>query len=128
MRSVLPLVGIAALMVFGFVVLMTALTYDPTVKSDRRRERALARERRPQPKPLRRQAQRALSARRSAVRELAVTLRTRVIELADEWWPRVRHHARDVRFRWLTLESTTGQVIAAAAASVAAACLIVTLE
>jgi len=38
---VLSLVGIAALMVFGFVVLITALTYDAPVKSDRPRDLAL---------------------------------------------------------------------------------------
>ena len=36
----------------------------------------------------------------------------------------VRHHALDARVRWLTLESTTGQVIAVAAVSVLAACLL----
>ena len=34
MGGVLPLVGIAALAVFGFVVWVTAFTSDPPVKSD----------------------------------------------------------------------------------------------
>ena len=126
MGSVLPLVGIAALMVFGMVVLLTALAYEPPPQSDRPPDRALARERGPQRK-LRRQAQRALSARRSATQESVVPVRTRAIALADEWWPRLRRHARAARVRGLTLESTTGQLIAAAAASVVAAHLIVTL-
>jgi hypothetical protein len=125
MGSVLPLVGIAALMVFGFVVLMTALTYDPPppAKNDRPRDGASASESRAQ---LGRQAQRALAARRSALRELAVSLSTRAIALAIEWWPRLRHYARDARVRWLSLEWTTGQLIAAASASVIMAYLIVT--
>jgi hypothetical protein len=134
MGSVLPLVGIAVLMVFGFVVAITALSYDPRAKFDRPRDRASARERRPQWTRLRRGAQRALSAGREAARELAVaagelavTLLTRAIAFAHEWWPRLHYHARHARRRWLTLESTTGQVIAATAASVAVALLIVTL-
>jgi hypothetical protein len=124
---VLPLVGIVALMVFGFGVLITALTYDAPVKLDTPRDRALARERRPQRKQLRRHVEHALTTRRSDAWELAVTLRARAIALADEWWPRLRYYARDARVRWLTLESTTGQLIAVSAASVVAACLIVTL-
>jgi hypothetical protein len=125
MGSVLPLVGIAALMLFGVVVLTTALIYDAPAKSDRLRDRASARQRRPQRKQLRRKAQRPLSSRRSAARELAVTLSTRSIALAEEWWPRLRHHARAARYRWLTLESTTGQLIAAVAGAVLVGYLIV---
>ena len=121
MESVLSLVGIAALMVFGLVVLLTALTYDPPIRSSR--DRPLRSERRPKRAQLRRQAQGALSARRKDVQELAVTLRMRALALADDWLPRLRHHAR-ARVRWLTLESTAGQVIASAAASVAAGYLI----
>jgi hypothetical protein len=128
MGSVLPWVGIAAIMVFGFVVLLTAVTYHAPVKSGKPPDPGLAREHRPQREQWRRQAQDALSARRSAVWELALTLRTRAIALAVEWWPRLRHHARGARVRWLTLESTPGQLIAVAAASVIAGCLIVMLE
>jgi hypothetical protein len=125
MGSVLPLVGIAALMVIGFVVLMTALTYEAPIKSDRPRDRTLARERRRlQRKQLRRQSHRASSAGLGGVRALALTLRTWAIALAREWWPGLRHHARRSRARWLSLESTTGQVIAAVLASVAAGFLI----
>ena len=134
------MLGIAALMVFGFVVWMTALMYDAPVKSDRLRDRASAHQR-PRWTQLRREAQQALSAARSAARELAVagrelavaarelavTLSTRAIALADEWWPRLRDYARDARGRWLTLESTTGQLIAAAAGSLILGYLIVTL-
>jgi hypothetical protein len=58
------------------------------------------------------------------VSERAVALRTRAV--ADAWWPRLRHHARGARVRWLTLESTIGQVIAAGAMSLVAAWLVVT--
>ncbi len=131
--SVLPLVGIAALIVFGFVVLLTALTYDPPTKLDKPRDRAAARERRPQWAQLRREAQQASSVGRSAARELAVAARElgvgllmRAIALAEEWWPRVRYHARDARVRWLTLETTAGQLIAVASASVFVGYLIAT--
>ena len=89
----------------------------------------------------------ALSARRSAVRELAVTRSTRAkalvnewkprlrhhardvrdqtIALAREWWPRVHHQAHDVRVRWLSLESATGPLLAVASVSVVVAYLIV---
>ena len=116
--------GIAALMVFGFVVLITALTYDAPVKSDRPRDLALAHKRRRQRRErLGRQRQQASSVGRWAVRAAAVELHTLVTTLARKWWPSLRHHAR--RSRWLTLDSTTGQLIAGAAASVIAGCLIV---
>lgn len=124
MGSVLPLVGIAALAVLGLGVLLTALTYDPPVKGHKPRDRALARERRLQRKK-RTQAQHAMPAWRGTIREWAVTSRTRAIALAEEWRPRLSHYARYARARWLTLDSTTGQLIAACAASVVAACLIV---
>ena len=124
MGSVLPLVGIAALMVFGFVVLMTALTYDSPPKSERPPHRPSAGERRQQRKQLRRQTHPA-PARRSAVRKLVVTPSTRAIELARDSWPRWRYHVRDARVRWLSLESTTGQLIATASISVVVAYLIV---
>jgi hypothetical protein len=124
MGSVLPLVGIAALMVVGLVILMTALTYDPSAKQARTRDPASAWKRRSQRKQMQSRAARALSARRTAPRELAVALRTRAV--ADAWWPRFHHHARGARIRWLTLESTTGQLIAGAAMSVVAAWLVVT--
>jgi hypothetical protein len=41
------------------------------------------------------------------------------------WWPRLRYHARDTRVRWLSLQSKTGQVIAAVSVSVVMAYLIV---
>ena len=127
MGNVLPLVGIAALMVVGFVILMTALTYDsrvrPNVPSDSSGRRGVQR------KQGTGQVQRAMSDLHNAVRALAVTLRTRAfaltksamrlrsqaIALAGEWWPRVRHHATDPEGRWLTLESTFLQVIVIAA-------------
>jgi hypothetical protein len=141
--SVLPVVGIAALMVFGLVVLLTALTYDPPVRSDKPNKRASARERRLAWDRWRRHAHQSLSerrlaweqwrthahqslsARRSAVQELAVALGTRALALAKEWWPRVRHRATDAQGRWLTAESITGQVIAVAVVSLVAAYLIV---
>jgi hypothetical protein len=67
-----------------------------------------------------------VSAWRDAVRELrevTVALHT----LADEWGLRLRHYAGHARARWLTLESTTGQVLACAAMSVVAAWLLVTI-
>ena len=127
MGSVLPLVGIAALAVLGLVVLLTELTYDASVKADKPRDRPISREHRRQRKEWRTQAQHAVPAWRSAIGEWAVTSRMRAIALAEEWRPRFSHHARYVRARWLTLESTTGQLIAAAAASVVAACFIVML-
>jgi len=130
----LPLVGIAALMVFGFVVLMTALTHDPPPELDRLRGRASVGDRRPRWRELRREAQQASSAGRSAARKLAVTapalavaLLTGAIALAEAWWPRVHYHARDARVRWLTLETTTGQLIAFGSASVFVGWLIATL-
>ena len=128
MGIVLPLLGIAALMVLGFVVLLTALTYEAPIKSDKPGDWALARERRRlQQEQLRTQAQQASSAARRAVGVVAVTLRTRAMALAREWWPRLRHHARHSRARWLSLESTSGQLIATASASLIAAYLIVAL-
>jgi len=156
MGSVLPLVGIAALMVLGFVIWVTALTYEAPVKSDTPRDRALARERRRlHRKQRRKRAQQATSVglrsvRASAVelgtwaialahkwwprlrhhsrrsRALVVELGTWAIALAHKWWPRLRHHARQSRARWLSIESTTGPLIAVAAASVIVAYLVVT--
>ena len=123
MGSALLILGIAALLVFGFVVLLTALTVDAPVKPGR--ARALAREPRPQRRQWGKQGKHELSARVSAVRELAVTSCTRAVELVDEWWPRLRHHARHGRARWLTLDSTSGQLIAATAAAVLVAYVIV---
>ena len=120
MGSVLPVAGIAALMVFGLVVSMTALTYDPP------RDRALVQERRRQQRErLRRQARQASSAVARAVAAVAVTLSTLAIGLGHEWWPRFRQQARHARVRWLTLEWTTGRLIAMAALSVVMAYLIV---
>ena len=119
------MVGIAALMVFGLVVLLTALTYDPPVRSDKPNKRARARERGLTWERWRRHAHQSLSAQRSAFQELAVALRTRALALAKEWWPRVRHRATDAQGRWLTAESITGQVIAVAVVSLVAAYLIV---
>jgi len=119
MGSVLPLLGIAAIMMLGFVVLLVALTH--ASKIGQPPAPAAAREHGRQGEHWRKQAQHTLSA----VRELAVALRTRAIALAVEWWPRLRHHARNVR--GLTFDSTVGQLIAAAAISVIVACLIVTL-
>ena len=121
----LPLVGIAALMVLGFVIFITALTYDARPKTDRPRDRAMDLDRRrPQRKQLRRNAKQASSAERGAVGVVAGTLRTRAIGLAHESWPRLRHRALDRQGRWLSLESTVGQLIATFAACVVMACLI----
>jgi hypothetical protein len=120
MGNVLPLVGIAALMVVGFVILMTALTYDsrvrPNVPSDSSGKRGVQR------KQGTGQVQRAMSELHNAVRtrafaltKSAMRLRSQAIALAGEWWPRVRHHATDPEGRWLTLESTFLQVIVIAA-------------
>ena len=181
----LPLVGIAALMVLGFVIWVTALTYEAPVKSDTARDRALARERRRlHRKQRRRRAQQASSGVLRGVRASVVELgtwaialahkwwprlrhhagrsrasvvelgtwaialahkwwprlrhhagrsRASVVELgrsaialAHKWWPRLRHHARQSRARWLSLESTTGPLIAVGAASVIVAYLVVT--
>jgi hypothetical protein len=120
MGNVLPLVGIAALMVVGFVILMTALTYDsrvrPNVPSDSSGKRGVQR------KQGTGQVQRAMSELHNAVRtrafaltKSAMRLRSQAIALAGEWWPHVRHHATDPEGRWLTLESTFLQVIVIAA-------------
>jgi nitrate reductase NapE component len=121
MGNVLPLVGIAALMVFGLVVLMTALIYDPP------HDRALVRERRrrQQRERLSRQAQQASSAVARAVAAVAATLTRLAIALAHQWWPHFCNKARHARVRWLTFESTSGQLIAIAALSVVMAYLIV---
>jgi hypothetical protein len=147
MWSVLHLIGIAALMVFGFVVWMTALTYDSRLKSDRPRTPAPA----PRGRLSRRQrfedrARDAMSVGRGAMRELALTLHALADEwwprlhrqarearalavtlgaLAQRWWPRLRHNVRAARARWLTPESTTGPLIVGAALSVFAGWLIV---
>jgi len=127
MGSVLPLVGIAALMVLGFVIWVTALTYEAPVKSDTPRDRALARERRRlHRKQRRKRAQQATSVGLRSVRASAVELGAWAIALAHKWWPRLRHHARQSRARWLSIESTTGPLIAVGAASVIVAYLVVT--
>jgi hypothetical protein len=123
MGSILPLVGIAALLVFGFVVLMTALTYDPPLGPDARSDRAPTRSRRPRRQRIEGRGKQVMSTGRSAVRKFAVTLRA----LFDEWGPRARHYARYGRARWLTLDSTSGQLIAGTAASLVVAWLVVTL-
>ena len=127
MSNVLPLVGIAALMVFGLVVLLTALTYDPPVKSEKPRDRALAPEPRAQRREWTRQGRRELSTQLSSAWDLAVALRSRTGDLAADWLPRLRHYARDARVRWLTLESPVGQTIAVTAASLVGVYLIVLL-
>jgi hypothetical protein len=60
----------------------------------------------------------------TAVRDRAARQGTPLITMTNRWWLEVRHHALDARVRWLTLESTTGQVIAVAAVSVLAASLL----
>ena len=121
MGGVLLFVGIAALGVFGLVVLIIALTYDPPVKPDRSRTRTRAREPRPRRKPSRRQVPHELFAQRPPNERLALTLRTRAAALADEWAPRLRDHAREAQVGWL--QSTI--VIAVMVGSVVAAWLIV---
>jgi hypothetical protein len=123
-------------MVFGFVVLMTALTYEPRIKPDKKRERAPTPPRRSQwARPLR-QARHALEAGRRGFHESAIGLRGRMLALAatsgtwararfEEWWPRFREHATDVDGRWLTLESPSLQVLVGAVGSVLCAYLIV---
>ena len=130
-------------MAAGLVVLMVALAYDES----------LARERRQRRKRLSTRAHELLS-RRSEARKLAVTWSTRACVLARRWWPRLQEGARVagyvavaerkwtvavarhwwpymqyylrlVRFRWLTLESTTGQLLLVCVASVVLAYLIV---
>ena len=124
MGGLLPLGGIAALAVLGFVVWVNAFTSNPPAESDGSRDRALARERRRlRREQLRRQAQQASSAGRRGVRAVA----WRAVALADEWLPRLRHHAHDARVRWPTLDSTIGQLIVGIAASLVLAWLIVAL-
>jgi len=116
MGSGLLLVVIPALLVFGVVVLMTAIIYGTSDKPRADRER------RPEHERWKRRGQ-ALSPRGTAVRDRAARQGTPLITMTNRWWLEVRHHALDARVRWLTLESTTGQVIAAAV-SVLAACLL----
>ena len=71
------------------------------------------------------QAQQASSAGFRGVRALAVRVGTFASELTRQWWPRLRYHARGARVRGLSLESTAGQVIAAASVSVIAAYVLV---
>jgi len=104
-------------MVFGVVVLMTAIIYGTSDKPRADRER------RPEHERWKRRGQ-ALSPRGTAVRDRAARQGTTLITMTNRWWLEVRHHALDARVRWLTLESTTGQVIAVAAVSVLAACLL----
>ena len=120
--GVLLFVGIAALGLFGFVVLIIALAYDPPIKPDSPRDPARAREPRQQRKPLRRQVPHAQSAQRPPARAL-VTLRTRAAALVDEWGLRLRDHARESQVGWL--EPTI--LIAVMVGSVVAAWLIVML-
>ena len=117
MGSGLLLVVIPALLVFGVVVLMTAIIYGTSDKPRADRER------RPEHERWKRRGQ-ALSPRGTAVRDQAARQGTPLITMTNRWWLEVRHHALDARVRWLTLESTTGQVIAVAAVSVLAACLL----
>ena len=117
MGSGLLLVVIPALLVFGVVVLMTAIIYGTSDKPRADRER------RPEHERWKRQGQ-DVSPRGSAVRDRAARQGTPLVTMTYRWWLEVRHHALDARVRWLTLESTTGQVIAAAAVSVLAACLL----
>jgi len=116
MGSGLLLVVIPALLVFGVVVLMTAIIYGTSDKPRADRERRSEHER------WKRQGQ-DVSPRASAVRDRAARQGTPLVTMTYRWWLEVRHHAPDGRVRCLTLESTTGQVIAAAV-SVLAACLL----
>jgi len=109
-------------MAFGLVVLMAALTYDASVKSDPH-HLVLAHERlRERRDRLRRQGQQAGSVARWAVWAAVETLRTLGMKFALEWWPRFSQRAR--RSPSLSLESTTGQVIVGLAVSVIAAYLL----
>jgi hypothetical protein len=101
----LPLVAIVALMVFGLIIVITALAYDPPPKSVTPRERTSTRELQPQPK---------------------LTPRMRAIALRDEWWPRLRYHAREGQLHGLSLESETGPLIAVTVVSVVLGYLVVT--
>jgi hypothetical protein len=130
-------------MVVGLVVLMAALTYDESLARERRRER----------KRLSTRAQEFVS-RRTGAQRLGVRLTTWtvatarawwprlqrgagaasdkavgegkwVVALAREWWPYLRDYLRVVRYRWLTLESTTGQLLVAVVASLVLAYVIV---
>jgi hypothetical protein len=142
----LPLLGIVVLMVLGFAILMTALTYDPTLKPVRSRDRASTGQRRRQWNRrgqarrafyigrtavqesaviVRGEAQHSLSALRIAVRELTRAVHVGARARLDEWWPRVRDQATDAQGRWLTLESATLPLLVIAAASVVLAYLIV---
>ena len=142
----LPFVGIAGLMVFGFVVLTAALIWDPLLRAERRHARAQARPSRPQRERSRRRALEARHARRSeawgiatrrarlvarrlrsGVPQLAVMLRAWAIVIVEEWWPRLRLHARVVRHRWLTLESRIGQLILCLVVSLVGAYMLIVL-
>ena len=118
MGSGLLLVVIPALLVFGVVVLMTAIIYGTSDKPRADRERRRQHER------WKRRGQ-ELSSPGPAVRDRPGARQgTPLITMTNRWWLEVRHHALDARVRWLKLESTTGQVIAVAAVSVLAACLL----
>jgi hypothetical protein len=119
MGSLLPLIGIAALLVFGFVVLITALTYDPLPKPDKPRARASTREQRRQPQP-------TSPSWRTEARKLATTLQARAMVIVEQR-PRWGRQARHARLRWLSLETTSGQLIAVAAGSLVLAYVIVLL-
>jgi hypothetical protein len=123
MGSLLPLIGIAALLVFGFVVLITALTYDPLPKPDKPRARAWTREQR---KQLERRRQPTSPYWRTEARKLATTLQARAMVIVEQW-PRWGRQARHARLRWLSLETTSGQLIAVAAGSLVLAYVIVLL-
>jgi hypothetical protein len=119
--QVLPLVGIAALMLFGLVVFTIALTYG---------DAPVMRESRSDPmrtwKRLRQERERLGRAGRTASflvhwQGAQVTARTLAMKLTRVSWPLLR------RARWLSLESPAGQAIAVLAASVIAAFLLVAL-
>jgi hypothetical protein len=122
------LVGIAALMVVGFVVLVVALAYDESLARERRRER--------EQRIMRAKA--AVRRRRNATRLPASTPRAgreqpalaRVMRKAVEMrtgWRDLGHAARVERTRWLGLESTGGQLLVGIVASLVVALLIVAL-
>jgi hypothetical protein len=112
MADVLPLVGIAALMAFGFVVLIAALTYEEPLARERQRRRD-------------RPSTPSVPQRAEKVALTLGSLGRRWVALARERWPRVRDRARHARQRWLTLESTTGQVLLVSVASLVLAYVIV---
>ena len=146
--GVLPLMGIAALMLFGFVVLMHALTHDPLLKAAQASDRHSARERRSPETWFRTRAQQAwprwrrgtlefaLALRawfvdewwprwRGGAREFAETVRAWAIVLAEEWWPRLRHDARVVGYRFLSPETRSGEIVFAGVTSLVGALVLI---